>query len=179
MRLKKKTIGRLMLWGLLLFIVIAYGLLQFEIRKTLSIPYSQSIQDSKNKGAYLWSYKCPREVKISDSITLVFKEAFAEYYYRHKDYNSDEYDICKDEMHVICYFDREHCSKYARENYSKTWVIEDQFDSDVPLYKLFLYRDSVVAPDTVKLHIYNVNSISSKKRLIKIIDLIKNQNEVM
>ena len=76
-------------------------------------------------------------------------------------------------MHVICFFDRKHSSKYAHENYAKTWIIEDVFDFDVPIYKMYLYRDSVVAPDTIKLHIYDVDSISDEKHLLKIIELIK------
>lgn len=89
------------------------------------------------------------------------------------DYNSDELNICKDEMHIICFFDKEHCSKYAQENYAKTWIIEDIYDLGVPIYKLYLYRDSIVAPDTVKLHIYSVDSISEEQRLMKIIELVK------
>lgn len=172
MIVKMKTIIWLVAIALL-FTIIIYGLSQFEIRKTLSIPYSQSIQVSKQNGAFLWSYKCPKEVRVSDSITLAFKEAFAEYYYRYADYYSNKLDICKDEMHVICFFDREHSSKYAHENYAKTWIIEDVFDFDVPIYKMYLYRDSVVAPDTIKLHIYDVDSISDEKHLLKIIELIK------
>jgi hypothetical protein len=172
MSVKKKTKKRLVALVLLLTLII-YGLSQIEIRKTLRIPYSQSIQDSKDKGAFLWSYKCPREVKVSDSITLAFREAFAEYLYSYKDYNCDELDICKGEMHVICFFDKEHSSKYARKNYAKTWIIEDVYDFDVPIYKMYLYRDSVVAPDTIKLHIYDVDSISVEKHLLKIIELKK------
>lgn len=172
MIVKMKTIIWLVAIALL-FTIIIYGLSQFEIRKTLSIPYSQSIQVSKQNGAFLWSYKCPKEVSVSDSITLAFKEAFAEYYYRFTDYNSNKLDICKDEVHVICFFDREHCSKYAHENYAKTWMIEDVFDCEVPIYKMYLYRDSVVAPDTIKLHIYSVDSISDEKHLLKIIELVK------
>lgn len=78
MIVKMKTIIWLVAIALL-FTIIIYGLSQFEIRKTLSIPYSQSIQVSKQNGAFLWSYKCPKEVRVSDSITLAFKEAFAEY----------------------------------------------------------------------------------------------------
>lgn len=80
MILKKKAIVWLMVLALL-FSIMIYGLSHFEIRKTLRIPYSQSIQDSKDKGVFLWSYNCPREVRVSDSITLAFKEAFAEYHH--------------------------------------------------------------------------------------------------
>lgn len=173
MKMKKKTIVRLMLLALL-FTVIAYRLSQFEIRKTLSIPYSQSIQDSKDKGAFLWSYECPREVKITDSITLALKEVFAEYHYRYKDYNSDELIISNKAIHVICFFDRNKCSKYAKEKYGKTWMIEDFFDYDIPKYKKFSYYDStVLPPDTLKLHIYSIDSISDEKHLLKIIEFIK------
>ena len=101
MEMSKKNIFKTTL-AVIIMISALVWCSRFEIRKTLSIPYSQSIQDSKDKGAFLWSYKCPREVKVSDSITLAFKEAFAEYYYRYKDYDSDELEISKDEMHVIC-----------------------------------------------------------------------------
>jgi len=172
MKLSKKNIFKTAL-AVIIMISALVWCSRFEIRKTLSIPYSQSIQDSKDKGAFLWSYKCPREVKVSDSITLAFKEAFAEYYYRYKDYDSDELEISKDEMHVICFFDKKHCSKYAHDNYAKTWIIEDVFDHDVPFYQMYLYRDSIVAPDTVRLHIYSFDSISEEKKLLKIVELIK------
>ena len=173
MSMSKKNIFKTALAVIILISVLVWCS-HFEIRKTLSIPYSQSIQDSKDKGAFLWSYKFPREVKITDSITLALKEVFAEYYYRYKDYDSDELWISKNAKHFICFFDRDKCSKYADEKYGKTWMIEDFWDSTIPKYIKFSYNDSTeLPPDTVRLHIYSVDSISEEKKLLKIVELIK------
>ena len=160
----------------LLIICILFGSChKISFRKTLKVPSSESIEESKQRGLYICEY-CADSCIIYDSIVVRVNEAFVEHFCKYKDYGTDSLWISATQQIVINFCNNEwpgyytDTSKCINKNTYNNWII----DHDVSLLKkrhISFFPSSgnngAIAPDTLSLYITEVE-------LLK--DSIKNYN---
>ncbi len=151
---------RVALTLLLAFIVLSCD---FHIRKTVKVPYSTSSSVSKKKGFLLCNYDFPKRIVIGDSIVFTINDAFAEYSYNYKSYESDEIERDGYISVVLAIGQYNDCGK---KNYGKSWFIEDYYSDDAPHYIVSSFpKDSL--PDTLSYNVVYWRSINNSELKIK------------
>ena len=143
----------------------------FHIRKTVKVPYSTSSSVSKKKGFFLWNYDFPKRIVIGDSIDFIINDAFAEYSYNYKSYESD--DIEKN-GYISVVLAIGQCNDFGRKNYGKTWYIDDYYSNEVPHFIVYSFPEDSI-PDTLNCNVYG-KSIHSEK-IIERISIIRSTNK--
>lgn len=106
---------------------------------------------------------------IGDSIVFTINDAFTEYSYNYKSYESDEIERDGYISVVLVIGQYNDCGK---KNYGKSWFIEDYYSDDAPHYIVYSFpKDSL--PDTLSYNVVYWRSINNSELKIKKFHIVR------
>ncbi|MEI7677512.1 MAG: hypothetical protein WCJ03_12085 [Bacteroidales bacterium] len=149
-RIKEQSSNKNIKYNVLLLFICMLSISCRPLVKTLGPLSSSNIEESKQRGVFLWNYT-PLTTKILDTINLEIQEAFIEKQYSYHSYKDLTYKISEDKTQLVLILK----NRLSELRHFDLWVLEG-FHATSPNCLLKEYKNET-SKDTLVIRILKVD----------------------